>query len=241
MRFVPMISLSPRRWLGVLPAGLALCAVPAQAQTLAAGAVAVAGADAAGARAAAERGLAEFVQRKQQMHAGASATGLALEVADLQQLSAASIAYGFQVHTIEPQDLVDGRGDLRSLARPTGTWRFVVQVDARPVGLVTVARMDGQWQAVSFGGAGLAAEVDALMATHANAERSNVRFIRVFQAQSDLLEVAAADGKAGYALLRSARESLDADAPEAAGALRKSHELMVPLRTAVMKNMAVAE
>ncbi len=242
MRSFSMLSLSPRRWFCVLLSGFALCASSAQAQPPAAGAADVAApdADAAVARATAERGLAEYVQRKQQAGADTPAAGLALDVADLQALSGASIAYGFPVYTIAPQDLVDGRGDLRSLARPTGTWRFAVRVDGRPVGLVTVARIAGQWQPVSFGGAGLAAEVDALMAAHANAERSNVRFIRIFQAQSDLFEVVSPDGQAAYGLLRSARASLGAGTGEAADGLRQSRDLAGPLRAAVMKNMAAA-
>ena len=199
----------------------------------------------AAARAAAEQGLAEFVQRKQSHGAQAFTDRLPLAVADAAELASLHIGYGFEVHTIAPQDLVDARAELARLVKPTGVWRFVALAGARPVGLVTVGQVDGRWQAVSFGGSGLAQEVDAVMATYADAQHANVRFIRVFQAQSDLVEVAsAAEGTVRYAPLRSAREALAQDLSAVAAAdvmtLREGRELIEPLRAAVKKNMGTA-
>lgn len=171
--------------------------------------------DRAGAQAAAERGLADYVQRKQR-HAGPSrAKALATDGAD--EIAHARIAGGFEVHTIAPDDMLSGRGELRQMARPSGVWRFFAKIDGRPIGLVTVQRMDGRWQAVSFGAAGLAQELSPLMERHGKAGPAHLRFIRVHQAQTDLLEVTSpADMQARYAPLASARHALGKDLPKVA-------------------------
>ncbi|HEY8876108.1 MAG TPA: hypothetical protein VIN03_01005 [Roseateles sp.] len=234
-----------RTGLGLALALLALVATPAvQAQTPSAAALAGFNAqghgDRAGAQAAAEQGLAEYVKRKQQ-HGGEAAS--AFDLARPQDLGRTRIAGGFEVHTIAPQDVIAGRSELRQLVQPSGLWRFFVKVGGKPVGLVTVQRMDGQWRAVSFGGAGLAQELSDLMAEHAGVGADHMRFIRMHQAQADLLEVVSpSDLQARYALLTSARDALEPEirattAEKAAPRLRESHELLEPLRNAVRRNL----
>lgn len=240
-----------RRGIGLLLSALTLAVVPA-APAQAASAAATArpkapeAGDRAGAQAAAEQGLADYVARKQQ-HGGAGASAFDLgRPADLANMR---IDGGFEVHTIAPKDLVAGRGDLRHMAQPTGIWRFFVKVAGKPVGLVTVQRMEGRWQAVSFGGAGLAQELSDLMAEHADVGADHLRFIRVHQAQTDLLEVTSpADLQARYALLASARAALaaslqaargvDDPVPAAAPRLVDTYDLLEPLRSAVKRSLA---
>lgn len=241
-----ILPLRRRTGLGLALALIATPAVQAQAQPFGAAAVARFNAqdqtDRAGAQAAAEQGLAAYVQRKQQQ-GGAAAS--AFELAQPQDLARTRIAGGFEVHTIAPQDVVVGRGELRQMVQPSGIWRFFVKAGAKPVGLVTVQRMAGNWQAVSFGGAGLAQELSELMAEHAGVGAERLRFIRVHQAQADLLEVVSpTDLQARYALLGSAREALAAETPAAAKAgpaaaphLLETYELLEPLRNAVRRNL----
>jgi len=231
----------------LLLSAIAVGAMPAHAQ---ADAVTPAAASSqhderAAARAAAEQGLADYIQRKEAHGADAATSASPLAVADARELSTLHIGYGFEVHTLTPEDLLGRRAELARVVRPTGVWRFVAQAGARPVGLVTVAWHEGRWQAVSFGGGGLAQEVEAVMAAYADAGRTNVRFIRVFQAQSDLLEVTStADGIVRYAPLRSAREALSQDLPAGTVTgvmtLRDGRELIEPLRAAVKKSMEAA-
>jgi len=87
--------------------------------------------------------------------------------------------------------------------------------------------------------------VEAVMAAYADAQQANVRFIRIFQAQSDLMEIASpADGTVRYAPLRSAREALaqalPAGTPADVMTLREGRELIEPLRAAVKKNLGTA-
>lgn len=232
-----------RKGIGLLLSALALGAASgAQAQTIGAPAVARFKAglgDRADAQAAAEQGLADYVQRKQQQ-GGAGAT--AFDLARAGDLAKTRIAGGFEVHTIAPQDLDAARSELRHMVQASGIWRFFVKVGAQPVGLVTVQRMDGRWQAVSFGGAGLAQELSDLMAVHADAGADHLRFIRVYQAQTDLLEVVSpTDLQARYAPLASARAALSADLQttdaKQAPALLDTYELLEPLRHAVRRSL----
>ncbi|WP_374438305.1 hypothetical protein [Inhella sp.] len=200
-------------------------------------------AEPAEALAAAQRDFQAFVRRSLANHEGTLPDGFPFEVNDLQDLQNARLAYGFEVHTVDPQDLFDPRAELSRRAKPTGTWRFVVQLEGRPIGLATVQQHNGRWETVSFGATVLAKDVDAVMGRHANGARSNVRFIRVFQAQSDFLEVQdARDGRARFAPLFSARQSLLLQ-PQRAGVaadpagLAEQADLIEPLRAAVRKNL----
>ncbi len=200
-------------------------------------------AEQAEARAAAQRDFQAFVRRSLEAHGGTLPEGFPLQVNDLQELQGAQLGTGFEVHTVEPQDLLDPRAELSRVARPSGTWRFVIQREGRALGLATVQKFNGRWDTVAFGAAGLAQDVDALMHAHGNAERSNLRFIRVFQAQSDFLEVRGErDGRTRFAPLVSARQSLLLQARAArAGApadgLSEPAEFIDALRTAVRKNL----
>jgi hypothetical protein len=195
--------------------------------------------------AAARRDLAQFVQHNLQTRQAGQPAEFPLDINDIQDLKDAKIGYGFQVYTIDPKDIVAGRGGLSSMAKPTGVWRFIITVQDKPVGLATVERNGAAWETVAYGAAVLSKDVDALMAFHGNAERSNLRFIRVFQAQSDFLEVVSGnDGKARFAPLQSARQSLllqqraQKNGKVAADdGLADPAEYLEPLRAAVKSNM----
>lgn len=200
------------------------------------------------ASAAATRGFAEFVQNQVQAHAGTLPDGFPLDVTDVQDLQEARIAYGFPVYTVDPKDILAPRSNFSATARPTGVWRFLISRDSRPIGLATVEKLNGTWQTTSYGGAGLSKDVDALMQFHGNANRSNLRFIRIFQARSDFLEVASGNGTAPrFAPLQSAREALllqqrtrksGAAVDNSASGLLDASQFAESLRAAVQANLA---
>jgi len=184
---------------------------------------------------AAAQDLARFVQHQQKAHADALPKGFPLAIDSVADLARLRLGRGFAVYTVDPADITSGN-DLSSAAKPTGQWRFVVRLGSRPVGLVTVDQVNGQWQVVSYGGAGLAEDVDAKMRQHGNPDRSNLRFVRIFQAHSDFLEVVSpADGRARLAPLVSARVSLHM--PVGDGLLEQG-DVLPSLRAAVAANVA---
>lgn len=197
------------------------------------------------AMAAAQRDLAQFAAHQLQVRNGSAPVDFPLEITDVQDLKDAKISYGFPVYTIDPPELMAGRATMQQLARPTPQWRFVITLRDRAIGMATVERINGKFETVAYGAAVLAKDVDALMGFHGNADKSNLRFVRVFQARSDLLEVIGQDGRARFAPLHSARESLllqqraNKDGSRAADLLDES-ELVQPLRNAVKHNLETA-
>ncbi len=193
-------------------------------------ALALADPGAAAALQAAKRGLAQFAEHQQALRPGSAPVDFPLDVTDVGDLKQATVNHGFEVYTVDPKELL-ARGDLPSLAKPTGEWRFVISLHGKPIGLATVQQVNGRYETVAYGASVLAKDVEAAMAAHGNSARSNLRFIRIYQARADLLEV----DHAKFAPLHSARESLLLK--KTGGQLVDGAELLEPLRAAVKANL----
>lgn len=103
----------------------------------------------------------------------------------------ATIGYGFEVYLIDPASLLAGNHIETSLRR-SGVWRFVVLLGGRPIGLVTVARMQGQWKMVQIGAAVLAQDISSVVNDYAkDPSAPQLRFIRSKQGLADFIEVIA--------------------------------------------------
>jgi hypothetical protein len=195
----------------------------------------------ADALAAARRDFAEFSTHQQQTRNGAP-LDFPLDISDVQELKDAVVSYGFAQYTVDPSELLAGRSSMQRMAKPTEQWRFVITLRERPIGMATVERHNGRYETIAYGAAVLAKDVDALASFHGNADRSNLRLVRIYQARSDLLEVVSTDGQARFAPLHSARESLllqqrsNKDGKQVSTLLDES-ELVQPLRAAVKQNM----
>ncbi|MFZ6746719.1 hypothetical protein ACO0LC_26125 [Undibacterium sp. JH2W] len=195
--------------------------------------------------AAAQRDFADFVQFNVQRRGGTLPAEFPLEVNDVQDLKDAKISYGFPVYSIPPQDVLAGRSDLRSLAKATGEWRFVISLHDTPIGLATLRQDNGRWGITSYGGSVLAKDVDAAIAVHGNSTRSNLRFIRIYQAMSDFLEVVSpTDARARFAPLQAARQTLllqqrseKTGTASANGGLLEQSDILDPLRASIKTNM----
>jgi hypothetical protein len=184
------------------------------------------------ARRAAQGALAELAER----HAVAAGTrpgAFPFDLHDVGELAQARLGFGFQVYDADPSRLLAGES-LAHSAQPTGVWRFAVLVGERPVGLITVAEQDGAWQAVSIGGAGLAKDVDAVVAAHGAAA---LHYVRVPQATADFVEVAGT-AEARFVPLAAARESLRLAALRGGDAAVSESALMPALRESVARALA---
>lgn len=198
------------------------------------------------ARAAAERDLARFVAHQQQTRSIGSAADSPFDVAHPKDLLNARIGYGFAVYTVDPADLLSGRGGMQQMAKPTGQWRFVVMLGDKAIGLATVEQNNAAYETTAYGGALLAKDVESLMSRHGNKDKSNLRFLRIYQARADLLEVSGQnDGAVRFAPLHSARQSLGmqtsdtmaARTEKAAAPLLDESEMLQALRSAVKTNL----
>ncbi|CUI07190.1 hypothetical protein [Massilia antarctica] len=239
--------LSTRTMLAALLCGasLALAGAPAMAQSDGVSTFkAVPKRAAAAAQAAAQRDFAQFVTHQMQVR-GTTGTPVdfPLEINDMQDLKDAKVGYGFPVYTIDPNELLAGRGSMKQMAKATGQWRFVILLNQRPIGMATVELNNGNYETVAYGAAVLAKDVDASMGYYGDAERTNVRFVRIYQARADLLEVVGReDGRTRYAPLHSARESLlmqqrSVKEGKASEALMEEADILQPLRSVVKQTM----
>lgn len=145
---------------------------------------------------------------------------------DLRKLS---LGAGFEVNTIDPASLLyAGRGaDLGRMSRGTDVWKFVIALDGRPVGLLEMNKVQGQWQAVGAGAAKLAEEVVAAAPMTGDGA---FRFVRIYQATSDLIEVRGAGGGSRFVPMQSARRSLALD-PSQGGTQARKADAAVALGT----------
>lgn len=161
---------------------------------------------------------------------------------DFPGLTGASLQEGFQVYTVSPAALMSV-ADLGAITIPTGQWRFLVSCGGQPLALLTVAQVEGQWKAVSLGGAGLATEMSRVLKTWTPGNGYNFRFVRVYQAMTDLVEISRANDsrESGYVPLTSARASLGIQGEFAPEVMLKASEIITPLRDVVAKSIHMFE
>ncbi len=187
--------------------------------------------------------------------AAAAEAGLAGFLADLppgelpnfgfaegEDLSAARLGDPWLLYTIHPDDLFSASEttDVGGLITPTGLWFFPVLLDGRSRCILTVAPMDGAWEAVSLGRAPLAGELEKFSRQWPRARGYSPKLILVYQAASyfftvpekgpDNLTPLTIDGVgfAGWRQKALPEYSLTAGLDD----------LLVPLREAVRENIA---
>jgi len=121
----------------------------------------------------------------------------------------AKLQNGFQVYTVSPTELMES-SNIGSIIVPTGVWRFVVLSNDQPAALITVQQVNGQWTAVSMGGAALAVEMNKVMEKWSQTDGYTHRFVRIYQARADFVEIsrASAEREPGFVPLTSSRVAL---------------------------------
>jgi hypothetical protein len=103
-----------------------------------------------------------------------------------------SLHEGIRVYTIKPKVLFSYKKgmDVTSMISPTSMWMFPVLEAGRSKSLLTVDRLHGKWEAVAFGGSGLASQLEAIELKWPSSKGYELTFVRVFQAKSDFVFIA---------------------------------------------------
>lgn len=142
---------------------------------------------------------------------------------------------GFQVHTVSPMALLNDQArTLGKMIIATDLWRFIVLENGKTIGLLTVANVDGSWQAVSFGAERLAAEIQAIKNAWPGEQGFEARFIRIYQARSDFMQIRKSGQDLGYAPLAAAKLSLSLHSFNIQpSTLMHDSEIMEPLKKLV--------
>jgi hypothetical protein len=159
--------------------------------------------------AAAQSGLASLIRE----HASVQPREAFAQPFVRQQVDEATLTLGrgFQVYTIAPERILKDRAGFSASCTPTDMWRFLVLDGERTVGLLTVAQVEGRWATVAFGGAQLAEEMQQVFATWTQETGYQIRFIRVYQATADFVEVSPGPGQAEFVPMTSGRIALNLD------------------------------
>jgi len=146
---------------------------------------------------------------------------------------------GFMIHTVNPLSLVENRDrTLSALVTPMDVWRFPVFKNDTPAGLLTVEKINGRWEAVSFGGADLSREIVSISEAWRETDGFQFRFIRLYQARSDFMEISSGTQVLGYAPLKSAKMALGLEnATLTPNKLLFDSEILLPLKDLVTETL----
>lgn len=192
-----------------------------------------------GLRIAAEAGLRSVISElTRDLKAGSLPAEFPFDVNDLSELKLAKLGLSFEVNTIQPQTLLAGNRPMEQMVTGTGIWNFVVMVNNAPVALLELEKNYGKWVVNGVGGAKLAQDVQAAAQNHS--AKDAFRFVRIYQATADFMEVKDAASKARYVPLIAARETLKMAPAPASGAasLSDGSDLIPTLQNAVRANIA---
>lgn len=180
---------------------------------------------------AAQAGICDF--------AGAElAPGKSIAASDKGMPVDPALHHGFQVYTVTPPELMNVKSSgLTSIISPTGLWRFVVLAGSQPVSLLTVAQVDGAWKAVSIGGAQLAGEVNRVIEKWPAKSGYSHRFLRIYQARTDFIEISRNGQSIGFVPLAAARVTFGITGAFDPGAVLHASEVTKPLQNIVAQTM----
>lgn len=101
-------------------------------------------------------------------------------------ISDAGLGTPFQLYTITPTKLLNAEDDtpVSTLISPTGQWFFPIVLEGKSRAILTVERMEEEWQAVTMGKAGLAGEMEKLNRQWPKAKGYAPKLIVIYQAAS---------------------------------------------------------
>lgn len=157
------------------------------------------------------------------------------------EIDYSDLGEGFRIYTIHPENLLNESipQDLQSLVVPTNQWQFMVVSGNKVYALLTVDLLNGEWKPVSIGSSELAKELSDILHAWPASSGYKYRFIRVYQANSNFIELSQRGKVLGIIPLTSL---LAATAGETAYAfdprdLRDPKEVLPGLRPAVKRNI----
>ena len=111
-------------------------------------------------------------------------------------LLSATIGVPYQMYTIHPDVMKENVTITDDMITSAEEWRFPIICNGRIRALLTVAKANGQWQAVDIGAAALASEMDALEKNLSLTTRDINRIIlRLYQINSDFIVITEGSAK----------------------------------------------
>jgi hypothetical protein len=132
-------------------------------------------------------------------------------------LARATLGEPFRLYTLEPEDIFAGaRGSAAAMeGRATNRVLFPVVCDDRPRTILTIAEIDGIWQAIALGGLSPAPQLLELERQWPAGEGYRLRYIQVYPGGTQFVQVAQEDFH-GLVPLESTARSLGLLGPDEA-------------------------
>jgi len=157
------------------------------------------------------------------------------------EIDDADLGAGFQIYTIRPEKLLNETTslDLHSLLVPTNQWQFMVVSGIKSYALLTVDLFDGKWSPVSIGSSDLAKELSDILKAWPASSGYKYRLIRVYQANSNFIELSQTGKVLGIIPLASflaATSDVATNAFDPIG-LRDPKEVLPSLRPIIKRNL----
>ena len=116
--------------------------------------------------------------------------------ANREEFETATVGLPYQMQTIHPEIMKSNAAITDDMITSVEEWRFPVICDGRVRALLTVAKVEGRWQAVDIGAATLASEIDTLEKDLSLAKRNvNRTILRLYQIRSDFIVITDSSGK----------------------------------------------
>ena len=158
-----------------------------------------------------------------------------------EDIDKALVGEGFQVFTISPDDLFNDAAlqDIKSVIIPINEWDFIIHVDGEAKCLLKVSYDSGRWFAFGMGSSILSKEINGIKKKWPASLGHDFRFIRVYQASSDLVELSQKGNVLGLIPLTSViKEKKQRIVGEfATDDLHNGKEVLLNLRPAVKSNI----
>jgi hypothetical protein len=156
-------------------------------------------------------------------------------------VDSAELSEEFHIFTIRPDKLLNESAvqDIDDLVVPMTQWQFLIRVRGKARALLTVDLVNGKWVPVSIGSAGLAKQLSEISAVWPMDSGYQYRLIRVYEAQSDFIELSRRGKKIGILPLTSFLQAIKAGEKKTFDPhdLRYPKEVLTDLRPVVRENM----
>ncbi|HEY5973693.1 MAG TPA: hypothetical protein VIU41_03035 [Geobacteraceae bacterium] len=109
----------------------------------------------------------------------------------LSDIEKVGLGKGFEIFTINPDKLLDETSsqDFQSLVSTTNVWYFPLVVEGRSKSLLKLRFTEGKWFPSGMGSSKMAKEMADFMEAWPASAGYHFRYIRVFQASSDFIEL----------------------------------------------------
>jgi hypothetical protein len=160
--------------------------------------------------------------------------------ASYEEANSATLGEGFQIFTVSPDNLlnnIQGSQDLNSMAVPTTLWRFLIKTLDKAAAIITVDLVNNQWTPVSIGASGMAAQLNSFLGAWPASQGYQYRWIRVYQATADFIELFQKDQTIGFVPLNSGRIALGLNPEFDPQDIRSSKDILPLIEPLVRKNM----